>query len=381
MRSIKILALATLAASVLCLGAAPEGRGRDPRTQQPAPAVPQEQQPAQDSQSFRFRTGVELINVTATVTDAGGRFVHGLRKEDFRVFQDGQEQPVTHFNNERVPVSLGIALDTSGSMDGEKMIAAREALSSFLAQLNDPEDEVFLYRFDSNPMLVQGWTRDKRRLSAELGRLQPRGGTALYDAVAEAVPLAQSGHNRKKALVIISDGNDTSSRIDVASLKQMIRETEVLVYAIGIDSQDTFSFLPGGIRQQLAFQRPGRPPRIPIPFPFPMPGTGRRKPPPPTPPSFPPSTRGGNNRGVDGDRVNVAALREITDDSGGRTEIVRGARDLNPATAGIADELSRQYYLGYAATGVKDGRWHAISVELRNATYHVRARRGFVATP
>lgn len=251
MKSIKILALATLAASALCLGAAPEGRGRDTGTQQPAPAVPQEQQPAQDSQSFRFRTGVELINVTATVTDASGRFVPGLRKEDFRVFQDGEEQPVTHFNNERVPVSLGIALDTSGSMDGEKMIAAREALSSFLAQLNDPEDEVFLYRFDSNPMLVQGWTRDKRRLSAELGRLQPRGGTALYDAVAEAVPLAQSGHNRKKALVIISDGNDTSSRIDVASLKQMIRETEVLVYAIGIDSQDTFSFLPGGIRQQL----------------------------------------------------------------------------------------------------------------------------------
>jgi hypothetical protein len=112
-----------------------------------------------------------------------------------------------------------------------------------------------------------------------------------------------------------------------------------------------------------------------------MPGAGRRRPPPPTPPSFPPTTRGGNNRGVDGDRVNVAALREITDDSGGRTEIVRGARDLNPATAGIADELSRQYYLGYAATGVKDGRWHTIGVELRNPTYHVRARRGFVATP
>jgi hypothetical protein len=81
------------------------------------------------------------------------------------------------------------------------------------------------------------------------------------------------------------------------------------------------------------------------------------------------------------DRVNVLALREITDDSGGRTEIVRSARDLNPATAGIADELSRQYYLGYPATGVKDGKWHAIRVELKNAGYHVRARRGFVATP
>jgi hypothetical protein len=81
------------------------------------------------------------------------------------------------------------------------------------------------------------------------------------------------------------------------------------------------------------------------------------------------------------DRVNVSALREITDDSGGRTEIVRSTRDLSPATTGIADELSRQYYLGYPASGAKDGKWHAIRVEMRKGGYHVRARRGFIATP
>ncbi len=194
------------------------------------------------------------------------------------MYQDDQLQPITHFNSERVPVSLGIALDTSGSMDGEKMAAAREALNSFLSQLLEPDDEVFLYRFDSNPVLVEGWTRDKRRLSVELWRIQPRGGTAMYDAVAEAVPLSQSGHNRKKALVIISDGNDTSSRTDVPSLKRMIRETEVLVYAIGIDSQ-TESAISRTAAQQ---QRP-RPPRLPIPWPFPMPGGGGSKPPPPAP--------------------------------------------------------------------------------------------------
>jgi len=375
MKGIRLLPLLTAAAAALLMGAAPEGRARDSAAQQ-------EQQPpaTSDPQSFRFRMGVELINVTATVTDEGGRFVSGLRKEDFRVYQDNELQPVTHFSSERVPVSLGIVLDTSGSMDGEKMAAARDALNSFLSQLNDPEDEVFLYRFDSNPVLVEGWTRDKRRLSLELGRMQPRGGTALYDAVAEAVPLAQSGHNRKKALVIISDGNDTSSQTDVLSLKRMIRETEVLVYAIGIDSQtEAAGSWPFGMGQG-RLQRPGTP-RFPIPLPFPIPG-GRRPnpPPPPTTPTFP-TPRSGNSRGANADGVNVLALREITDDSGGRTEIVRGARDLNPATRGIADELSRQYYLGYAATGVKDGRWHPIRVELRNPTYHVRARRGFVATP
>src|SRR5919112_1549066 len=101
-----------------------------------------------DSQSFKFRTGVELVNVNATVTDQSGRFVSGLTKDDFRVYDDEKPQPVTHFSSERVPVSLGIVLDSSGSMDGDKMVAAREALDRFLVQLLDPEDEVFLYRFD-----------------------------------------------------------------------------------------------------------------------------------------------------------------------------------------------------------------------------------------
>jgi VWFA-related protein len=372
MRPVKLFTLAAFASAIVLLGAGarPEGRAYDP--QQPAQSEPQ---------SFRFRTGVELINVTATVTDESGRFVSGLRKEDFRVYQDEAQQPITHFNSERVPVSLGIALDTSGSMDGEKMTAARGALDRFLSQLLDRDDEVFLYRFDSTPVLVGGWTTDKRRLSLELGRLQARGGTAMYDTIAEAVPLAQSGHNRKKALLLISDGNDTSSRTDVFSLKRVIRETEVLIYAIGIDSMTEPAVLPIGIGQGgIHRPRPG-PPRLPIPLPFPIPGGGGGRLPPAGPIYPPPSPGGGSHRGANDDRVNVAALRSITDDSGGRTEIIRGPRDLDPATEGIADELSRQYYLGYSATGVKDGRWHTIRVELRNPSYHVRARRGFVATP
>ena len=350
------------------------------------------QQVQDDGQSFRFRTGVELINVTATVTDRNGHFVAGLRKEDFRVFQDEEPQSITHFDNERVPVSLGIVLDTSGSMSGEKMTAAREALNRFLFDLLDKDDEVFLYRFDGAPELVEGWTTDRRRIMTELGRIQPRGGTSLYDAVAEAVPLAQSGRHRKKALVIISDGNDTSSRTDVSAVKDLIRETEVLVYAIGIDAQMTNEPPPSIIqwpRRRLSAsfdqrpvplpfpipgrRRPGQPPRLPLPGPR-VPGTPDPRYPAPPPPAT-------ATRTTVSDRVNVAALRELTDDSGGRTEIVRGARDLDPATAGIAHELSQQYFLGYPATGVKDGRWHAIRVEVRNANHLVRARKGFVATP
>src|SRR4029078_2889618 len=95
-------------------------------------------------------------------------------------------QTVTQCTSGGVPVSLGIILDTSGSMDGEKMVAARQALDRFLSQLLVPQDEVFLYRFDTSPELVEGWTHDKRRVSESLNRIHPRGGTALYDTVAEA---------------------------------------------------------------------------------------------------------------------------------------------------------------------------------------------------
>ena len=370
MKIYRALAISTFIAAFVAAGQAQQPTTQDPQS---------------DPQSFRFKTGVELINVTATVTDGSGRFVSGLLKEDFRVYQDDQLQQITHFNSERVPVSLGIVLDTSGSMDGEKMMAARQALDRFLLELLGPEDEVFLYRFDNRPELIHGWTTDKRRVSAELARVRPRGGTAMYDAVAEAVPLAQSGKHRKKALVIISDGNDTASRTAVVALQEQIRETEILVYAIGIDSQLDSYQVPrrswGGLLESLMQSRPR-------PFPFPIPG--RRGPPPTNPgPRFPgnpppiiiPPSNGPRRMPGNGEGVNVAALRDITDDSGGRTEVIRSVRDLDPATANIADELSRQYYIGYSASGSKDGRWHSIRVEVHNANYHVRARKGFVATP
>ena len=332
---------------------------------------------AQDNSQFRFRSGVELINVTATVSDADGRFVPNLTTDDFIVYEDDRRVDVTHFSAERVPVSLGIALDTSGSMAGEKMDAARAAIRRFVNDLLDRNDELFLYRFSNYPVLVQGWTRDRRDLLEPLDRLNANGATAMYDAIARAVPLAQQGQNRKKALVIISDGNDTSSRTEIRDLKAQIRQSEVLVYAVGID----------GDGEQAVRRAPvSPPPRVPIPIPLPFPGAprggaGR------FPPSTPAPPVGGGNGGSGGtqwrgldDRVNVSALRDMTDDSGGRTEIIRSPRDLDPATAGIADELSKQYYLGYQSPGTKDGRWHSIRVEVKNRSYRVRARRGYFAS-
>jgi Ca-activated chloride channel family protein len=307
---------------------------------------------------FRFSAGVELINVNATVYDDQGQFVEGLTKDDFRVYEDDKPQTISQFSAERVPVSLGIAVDTSGSMSGEKIHAAESALNRFLYDLLEPEDQIFLYVFNDQPRLLEGWTTDRSRLRDALGRMKTGGGTALYDAVANAAPMAMRGEYQKKALIVISDGNDTSSRTAVANLREQIRKSEVLVYAIGIDAERAATVHVPVIR-----------PSGPVPLPFP----GR------IPAAAPPAQPGGWPASSTDDRVNVAALRDITDDSGGRTEIIRDARDLNPATASIADELSRQYYLGYQATTSKDGRWHSIRVETRNPNYRVRARAGYVA--
>ena len=327
-----------------------------------------------DTSQFRFRSGVELVNVTATVSDADGRFVPNLAQDDFVVYEDDKRVDLTHFSAERVPVSLGIALDTSGSMSGERMDAARAAIRRFVYELLDRNDELFLYRFSNYPVLVQGWTRDRRELLEPLDRLQPNGATAMYDCVARAIPLAQQGQNLKKALVVISDGNDTSSRTEIRDLKEQIRQSEVLVYAVGIDADG----------EEVARRAPVSPPRRPIPIPRLPGGPGRGgigfPPSTPFPPIGGPGGGGGNIASpAFSDRVNVGALRDMTDDSGGRTEIVRTARDLDPATAGIADELSKQYYLGYPSPEKKDGRWHAIRVEVKNRSYRVRARRGYIA--
>jgi VWFA-related protein len=315
---------------------------------------------------FRFRSGVELITVTATVTDQTGRFVPGLRKEDFIIYEDDQPVDVTHFSADRVPVSLGVVLDTSTSMEGDKIREALGALDRFAYDLLDQQDELFIYRFSNYPSLVQGWTTDRRLISRALGRITANGGTAMYDAVVESLPLAARGRHQKKALVVISDGNDTASRADIREVKQRIRESEVLVYAIGLDSQET--------ERNDRRAAPQPPPRVPFPIPLPFP--------PRRPGRFPlnaASPQFGSIFSGGDDRVNVAALRDMTDDSGGRTEIVREARDLNPATAAIADELSKQYNLGYPSPGKNDRQWHSIRVEVRQGAYRVRARRGYVA--
>ncbi len=123
---------------------------------------------AQSQEGFRFKSGVEFVNVTATVTDGNGRFVSGLRQEDFTVYEDGQIQDVSHFSSDRVPVSLGIALDASGSMSPDKLAAARAAIERLIFKLLDQDDELFFVEFATRAEITQGWTTDRQLISDAL---------------------------------------------------------------------------------------------------------------------------------------------------------------------------------------------------------------------
>lgn len=316
-----------------------------------------------------FRGGVDLVRVTATVTNREGGFISGLKKDDFIVYEDGVRQEIAQFTSDRSPVSLGILLDTSGSMNAEKMTAARAAIDRFIFSLLDKDDELFFVEFADEVTLAQNWTRDRQLISQAVRGVRVGGNTSLFDAIATAVPKAETGQHRKKALLVISDGNDSHSKTTLADLQTIIRESEVLVYALGIDAAER--------REET--ERQDRP-RAPIPS-SPFPGRPRfpgievpRFPPVFTPPiasTFP----GGGDQRVDGE-----ALRRITDDTGGLTAIVRGAEGLPRATARIADELRRQYDLGYTSNRDQDGKWHQIRVEVARRGAIVRARTGYFAS-
>ena len=209
------------------------------------------QSPAPAGDDARFRSGVDLVNVTATVTDELGRFVPGLTERDFRVFEDGEAQSITNFSNQRVPVSLGILLDTSGSMTAEKMSSARRAIDRMVFDLLGPSDEFFFMHFASVPDLHQGWTSNRAAISRALAGASASGGTAMYDAIARALPIAADGRNQKKAILVISDGNDTNSQTTPGQLRALIRESEVMVYALGVDGTTATTFTPPRPRRQI----------------------------------------------------------------------------------------------------------------------------------
>jgi Ca-activated chloride channel family protein len=273
------------------------------------------------AQTPRFRARIDAVPVTVTVTDSSGRLITGLTRDDFEVFEDGVREPITQFTDERVPVSLGVVVDSSDSMRGEAIVDARGAIDRFVGELLDEDDEAFVGMFNHAPWFITGWKKPPSTLINVLAEKRPTGGTAIYDALVAFAPMFERRNNVRAAMVVVSDGADTASDRSLQQAREVIRHSDAFIYAIAIDTPDARA-----------------------------------------------STR-----------VNPEALREITGPSGGYTEVVRSGEDLGPATARIADELNKQYVLAFSSSRPPDGTWRNIRVHVTRGDYLARSRRGYVA--
>ena len=199
--------------------------GRGLRTKPPAPA----------SESGLFRADVKLILIPVSVTDDNGATATGLRAADFKVFEDGAERPIVSFSSQDAPCSVGIVFDVSGSMS-TKTTPSRLALKAFL-DAADSNDEVFLMTFADRPVLRIPFTRDFATVQNSFLFEKPRGGTAMIDAIHEALLQVRAAHNMRKALLVISDGGDNQSRFSKGQLMTNALEADAQIYSIAIPAR------------------------------------------------------------------------------------------------------------------------------------------------
>jgi Ca-activated chloride channel homolog len=269
-----------------------------------------------------FHGGVDVTSIPVTVRDVDGRLATDLTADRFQISEDGEPQTLTQFTSERVPIGLGMLIDTSDSMFGKRIQDARAAVDRFLLELLAPDDEFFVMAFNHQAHPLTTWTHDPAVVRDALDRLKPSGATALYDAVQAALPRIDARNRERAAIVIVSDGADTASDASLRQITMRLRDSDAFVYAIAIDPPD---------RQAI------------------------------------------------NTRVNPPALAELTGGTGGRTLTVHSSDDLESATANIADELNHQYLLGYVSSHGADGKYHSIRVRITGTGYQVRARAGYVA--
>jgi len=180
-----------------------------------------------------FKVGVETKFVKVVVTDPLNRIVTGLEKEQFKVYEDKVEQQIVHFAQETAPISVGIIFDVSGSMkDNNNIGSAKNSIMRFL-QSGNPEDEYFLVTFNQKTTLVQNFTRESTTIQNEVAFKTPGGRTALYDAVYMGLDQIKGATNEKKALILITDGEDNSSRYSASEVREFAKESDVQIYGIG----------------------------------------------------------------------------------------------------------------------------------------------------
>ena len=283
---------------------------------------------AQQPDQPAFRTGIDLVSLNVTVTDGDNRYVTDIEQASFQLYEDGALQDITFFTRTQLPIALALLMDTSASMT-EKMSTAQQAAIGFAERLRD-EDQASVVDFDSRVDILQGFTHSIAELKAAIRRTSAGGSTSLYNAIYISLKeLGKVGATtvdeiRRQAIVMLSDGEDTSSLVEFDEVLELAKRSDTVIYSIGLRSRD--------IRTRRGFR--------------------------------------------EADFV----LRQLAQETGGRAFFPEQAEDLPAIYQRISDELSSQYTLGYISKNpLQDGRWRRIVVRVDRPNVAARTKQGYYA--
>jgi Ca-activated chloride channel family protein len=325
--------LLALLLCVLCAGAAVIAAQEPPQAPAPAqadapPTAPPPGNP-QDPQDpkYRLNINVQLVNLTATVLDDQGKYMDGLKLDDFQVFEDGMEQKISFFSHDqRVPISVGVLIDSSGSMR-HKLQQALQTVREIALALS-PQDEMFVISFASNVEVRRRFTSNMQEVQRSLRDIKAGGETAAYDAIQVGMDEMKMAKHNKKIMLLVTDGFDTKSHINSNQVEDILKRSEVLVYAIGIDDDDDDPLVLARTRYHIYHYMLGR----------------------------------------------------LTSISGGRAFRLFTGRNyaLNSLAQVLLEELHQQYTLSYYPTSLPDqNAWRQVEVKVKKAGSQIRHRTGY----
>ena len=277
-----------------------------------------------------FRAGIDLVSLNVTVTDGTARYVTDLATDDFSVFEDGVKQDVTFFNHTNLPIALALLLDTSASMES-KLPTAQEAAIGFARKLRQ-QDLAEVVDFDSRVVVLQSFTSDLRELEQAIRKTSAGGSTSLYNAVyislkdLKKVVAKRSDDIRRQAIIVLSDGEDTSSLLPFEEVLDLAKRSETAIYSIGLRAGESASTSTKGFREA------------------------------------------------------EFVLRQFSQETGGRSFFPNQLSDLTNVYGQIADELSSQYTVGYISRNAKrDGSWRRVIVRVNKPNLTARTKQGYFA--
>jgi Ca-activated chloride channel family protein len=294
-------------------------RGQQPKAAAPTPA-PSASKPGDDQ---TIQVEVNLVNIPVSVADKKGKYVTNLKKEDFKVYEDEKLQTITNFANENnLPLTIALLVDTSGSIRDKLRFEQEAAIEFFYSTLQRGKDKAMVISFDSGVELNQDFTDDPEKLADAVRKIRAGGGTSLYDAVYLAVNQKLAGTSGRRVIILITDGDDNSSRVSLTETLEAAQKGDVSIYSISTNSSAYF----------------------------------------------------GSKDQERGDKT----LKKFSEETGGKPFFPLKIEDLASSFLNIHDELRSQYQLGYRPTNARqDGTFRRIRVDVADKRYKARARSGY----